>query len=64
MPGGGLEALREIKARDAGARVIMLTGQHDQQTVKAALAAGARGYVVKPFSRARLLAAIERLLLP
>ena len=64
MPGGGLAALREIKAMDAGARVVMLTGQHDALTVKAALAAGVRDYVVKPFTRQRLLTAVERLLQP
>lgn len=62
MPDGGLDALRSIKQIDPAARVAMLTGHHDAQTVTAALAGGVRDYVVKPFTRARLLAAVERLL--
>ena len=62
MPGGGLDALAAIRATDAGARVVMLTGRSDRETVKAALALGVGDYVVKPFSRQRLLAAVERVL--
>lgn len=47
MPGiGGLEATRRILAADPEAAVLVLT-MHDDQTVFAALRAGARGYLLK-----------------
>jgi two-component system chemotaxis response regulator CheY len=62
MPGGGVAALTAIKEINAAARVVMLTGQRDAQTVASVLALGVGDYVVKPFTRRRLLAAVERLL--
>jgi DNA-binding response OmpR family regulator len=62
MPGGGMTALVAIKEADPAARVGMLTGRSDEQTVTTALSAGARDYIVKPFTKKRLLAAVERVL--
>jgi two-component system chemotaxis response regulator CheY len=61
MPDGGLVALTAIKAIDPAARVGIVTGAHDALTVKSLLAAGAKDYLVKPFTRQRLLDAVMRL---
>lgn len=58
----GLGALREIKQLDPNARVAMVTALGQQQVVMAALQAGARDFVVKPFQPERVLAAVQKLL--
>ncbi|MBI3964337.1 MAG: response regulator [Chloroflexi bacterium] len=58
----GLGALREIKALDPNARVAMVTAIGQQQVVMAALQAGAKDFVVKPFQPERVLAAVQKLL--
>ena len=48
MPGiGGLEAIRRITAAVPGVAVLVLTMHEDDDTVLAALRAGARGYLLK-----------------
>ena len=62
MPGmDGYETLRRIKAdpKTAGTRVIFLTARNDKKGVMEGIAAGACGYVVKPFSPPDLLKRIE-----
>lgn len=52
MPGmGGVEATRRLIASYPGAVVLMLTMGEDVEGVAAAVAAGARGYMVKDASR-------------
>ena len=52
MPGmGGVEATRRLLAAHPGAVVVMLTMGEDVEGVAAAVAAGARGYMVKDASR-------------
>jgi two-component system chemotaxis response regulator CheY len=57
----GLEALRAIKEFDADARVAMLTAMGQQSIVIEAIKGGARDFVVKPFERERVLAAVAKL---
>ena len=60
MPGmGGIEATRAIVARTPHTGVIMLTMFEDDESVYAALKAGARGYVLKDADRGTLLRAIR-----
>lgn len=47
MPGGGIEAAREIGRRFPAVGIVMLTVSEDDEDVLAALGAGARGYVLK-----------------
>ncbi len=48
LPGAsGIEALRRIRARDAGAQVLMFSMHEDPIFAARALQAGARGYVTK-----------------
>ncbi|MHB8171146.1 MAG: response regulator [Thermincolia bacterium] len=50
MPGmNGLEALREIKAMDSSATVIMMTAYGELEIVTEAMSLGVREYITKPF---------------
>lgn len=61
MPGiDGVEVCRRMD--HSATRVLMLTALGDVGTEKAALAAGARGYLTKPFSSMDLLDRVEALL--
>src|SRR4051812_31784864 len=65
MPGlTGLQVCETIKAdaATAGIPVLLLTARTQQADLDAVLAAGADGYLPKPFSTSDLTAAIERLL--
>jgi DNA-binding NarL/FixJ family response regulator len=58
----GLSAIREIKRRSSDIKVLVLTSNNSEQHIRAALQAGAEGYVLKEASRAELLMAIESVL--
>ena len=60
MPGmGGIGATRSIVGRNPHVGVIMVTMFEDEESVFAALKAGARGYVLKDADRGMLLRAIR-----
>ena len=60
MPGvGGIEATRVIVGRNPHIGVIVVTMFEDDESVFAALKAGARGYVLKDADRGHLLRAIR-----
>jgi two-component system chemotaxis response regulator CheY len=46
----GIDALVEIKRRNPDARIIMISAMGDKGTIKEALDAGARDFVIKPFT--------------
>jgi DNA-binding NarL/FixJ family response regulator len=54
MPGSGIEAARQIKAKLPATRVVMLTVSRDDTDVFAALQAGASGYLLKETDPTRL----------
>ena len=54
----GLAALKEIRAADPNARVVMLTALGQESMVLEAIKSGAKDFVVKPFEPERVLAAI------
>jgi two-component system chemotaxis response regulator CheY len=58
----GLGALVQIRQHDPQARVIMLTALGERDKVVAAIKAGARDYVLKPFRVNQVLRAIQTLL--
>jgi len=47
MPGGGIAATREIKARSPQVAIVMLTVSEDEGDLFAAVKAGASGYLLK-----------------
>jgi DNA-binding NarL/FixJ family response regulator len=63
MPGtNGTEAICEIKKRYPGIRVLVLTVHKAEEYIRAALQAGADGYVLKHASRDELMLAIRSIL--
>jgi NarL family two-component system response regulator LiaR len=56
---GGVEAIQEIKAHDAEARILVLTSFAEDEKVYAAIKAGALGYLLKDASPQEILAAIR-----
>jgi DNA-binding NarL/FixJ family response regulator len=59
MPGGGLEAARQISAECPTTRVVMLTSSEDEDDLMAAMTAGARGYVLKGVAGRELRAILK-----
>jgi DNA-binding NarL/FixJ family response regulator len=60
MPGmGGLEAMRAILAERPSTRVLVLTWHADGDHVRAAMAAGATGYLLKGDESQRLVDAVR-----
>lgn len=61
MPGGsGIEVLREITKYDARAHIIMLSADSVKDNVVNAMNHGAKGFVVKPFTKEKLIAQIKK----
>ncbi|MBM7865838.1 response regulator [Heliobacterium gestii] len=56
----GVEAAREISARHPGAKIMMLSAMGDEEILEEARAAGASGFMTKPFSNPELLEAVEK----
>jgi DNA-binding NarL/FixJ family response regulator len=56
---GGLEATRRVIAAQPDTAVLMLTMLEDDDSVVAALRAGARGYLVKGADRAEIASALQ-----
>jgi two-component system, NarL family, nitrate/nitrite response regulator NarL len=54
VPGGGIEAAAEIRARLAETQIVMWTASRNDDDFFAALRAGASGYLVKGMNPARL----------
>lgn len=59
----GVEAIREIKRRSPGIKVLVLTVHTDEEYILATLNYGANGYVIKQATYSELLTAIDTVLL-
>ncbi len=55
----GIEATRQIVSTSPHIGIIMLTMFHDDESVFAAMRAGARGYILKGAARAEIMRAIQ-----
>jgi len=55
----GVDAIRHIHNRDPGIRILALTVHKSEEYIRAALAAGASGYILKDSNRSELLMAIR-----
>lgn len=58
----GIEALKQIKAHDPNATVIMCTAMGQKNMVVEAIQAGAKDFIVKPFQPERVVDAVKKLL--
>ena len=56
----GINALKNIKAADSGANVIMCSAMGQQAMVIEAIQAGAKDFIVKPFQPERVLEAVKK----
>ncbi|HLR92046.1 MAG TPA: response regulator [Atopostipes sp.] len=56
----GVEALKEIKAFDPGASVLMCSAMGQQSMVMDAIRAGALDFIVKPFDTERVIRALDK----
>ncbi len=56
----GIQALKEIKKVDAGAKVIMCSAMGQQAMVIESIQAGAKDFIVKPFQADRVLEAVRK----
>jgi NarL family two-component system response regulator LiaR len=56
---GGIEAIREIKEQDPGARILVITSFAEDDKVFPAIKAGAQGYLLKDSSPRELVKAIR-----
>ena len=56
----GIQALKEIRKADAGAKVIMCSAMGQQAMVIESIQAGAKDFIVKPFQAERVLEAVKK----
>jgi two-component system chemotaxis response regulator CheY len=57
----GLEALKQIKAFDKSAKVMIISATGQEIMVREAIILGALGFVVKPFDEEKIVKAFSRL---
>ncbi|KGK97985.1 chemotaxis protein CheY [Methanococcoides methylutens] len=56
----GIDALKQIKSFDKGAKVVMCTAIGQEKIVKTAIKLGAKGYIIKPFQAPKVLEEIKK----
>jgi two-component system chemotaxis response regulator CheY len=56
----GLDVLERLLERNSRVHVVMVSGEASAANVKEALGKGAKGFVVKPYSPAKIKAALDR----
>ena len=56
----GIQALKEIKKLDGGAKVIMCSAMGQQAMVIESIQAGAKDFIVKPFQAERVIVAAKK----
>lgn len=56
----GIEAVKEIMKIDSDARVVMCTAMGQSTMVRDAVIAGAKDFIVKPFSKEKIKEVIEK----
>ena len=58
----GIQAVKQIKAHDPAAKVIMCSAMGQQAMVIESIQAGAKDFIVKPFQAERVIEAIQKVL--
>jgi two-component system chemotaxis response regulator CheY len=58
----GIEATRKIMAHDPYARIIVVTSHGQEEMVRGAMEAGAKGYLLKPFDQQKLRNVVDKVI--
>lgn len=58
----GLETLKEIKAMDPGAPIVMCSAMGQETMVMDSIKSGAKDFIVKPFKPERVLSTVKKIL--
>ena len=58
----GLETLKEIKAMDPGATIVMCSAMGQETIVMDSIKSGAKDFIVKPFKPERVLSTVKKIL--
>lgn len=58
----GIQAVKEIKAFDPNAKIVMCSAMGQQAMVIESIQAGARDFIVKPFQADRVIEAVKKVL--
>ena len=58
----GLEAARDILAKDPNARIVMVTALGQEKMLMDSLSLGVKDFVVKPFEPERIVTAVQKAL--
>ncbi|RKY40750.1 MAG: two-component system response regulator [Candidatus Omnitrophota bacterium] len=59
---GGVEGIKEILSFDPQAKIIIVSALRERKTIQEALSWGAKEYIIKPFTKDELLAAVRKVL--
>ncbi|MFA8439427.1 response regulator [Pueribacillus sp. YX66] len=57
----GVEAVKQIKAIDPNAIIVMVSAMGQQEMVIEAIQAGAKDFIVKPFTQDRIQEALDKI---
>lgn len=58
----GVDSAKEILKLDPNAKIVMVTALGQEQLLKQCVGLGVKDYIVKPFTKERLLSAIDKAL--
>jgi len=58
----GVEAARDILAHDKKARIIMITALGQEEYLKECIGAGVKDFIVKPFTKERVVSSVNKVL--
>ena len=61
-PAAGMQDIVELRSRYPSARLLALTAHHSAESIRAAFAAGADGYMLKDATRVELVSAVRAVL--
>jgi two-component system chemotaxis response regulator CheY len=60
----GIQATQEILREDPGATIVMCSAMGQEALIVEAIQAGARDFILKPFTEERILTVLEKILQP